>query len=598
MWLALCLTAACTPGGGAQQVAPSVHAEPSSQPAVAQPPAPPVRAMPAQDPSVPGVAVGVQGAVSSAEHNATEAGIEILRRGGNAIDAAVAVGFALAVTQPSAGNLGGGGFMIVRTADGRRSAIDYRETAPSAATRDMYLDAEGNVTDRSRLGPLAAGIPGTVAGMQLAHKQYGSLPWADLLAPAIRLAREGHVVDEDHARRLERGVKKMREAGYLDSARHYESAPGQTVKATERWLQPALAQTLETIANDGADAFYRGALATKLADGVKSLGGIWTAADLADYRAKERKPIEFDYLGHHVISMPPPSAGGVVMRQILAGGQQHAMHVHPYRSVEATHLYLEATRRAYADRGYLLGDPDFAEVPTEKLTSDAYIEQRMRDIDPKKATPSSEVRGGLSGALSRESQETTHYSVVDAAGNAVSNTYTLNTGMGAKVVAPGTGVLLNNEMDDFAAKPGTPNGYGLVQGENNRIEPGKRMLSSMTPTIVTKDGELRAVLGSPGGPTITTTVTMILRAMIEHAKPLDQAVAAPRIHHQWLPDRAIVEEATEPALVEGLKALGHAVMPSRWGSIGHAHCIEVDPQTKGFRAVADVVRGSGSAMAY
>ncbi|MGD8862354.1 MAG: gamma-glutamyltransferase [Myxococcales bacterium] len=581
---------------------PPAPTTPTPQPPAGQPPEEPTaqqpapRTLPSLDPDLEGVAVGTHGAVSSAEGHASRVGLQILKRGGNAVDAAIAVQFALAVTHPTAGNLGGGGFLIIRMADGRVSAIDYREMAPGAASSDMYLDEKGEVTRESLVGPRAAGIPGTVAGMALAHERYGTLPWAKLLLPAIELAAEGHAIDEQHAQDLKRGVERIREAGYEESAKLYLAEDGTLLPAGAVWKQPLLAATLQRIADHGPRAFYEGELAETMAAGVQELGGLWTAEDLARYRAVEREPVRFEYRGHEVISMPPPSAGGVVLRQVLGASELLKMASHPWRSPEANHLYIEALRRAYADRNYLLGDPDFAEVPTDTLTSMAYIEMRMGDIDPEKPTPSDEIKGG--DPLRGESRETTHYSVVDEAGNAVANTTTLNTGFGARVTIPGTGVLLNNEMDDFAAKPGEPNVYGLVQGERNRIQPYKRMLSSMTPTIVAKDGELRAVLGTPGGPTITTTVIQLVRALVDYGVPLPEAVAAPRIHHQWKPDRVIVEPDIEPELEAGLKAIGHEVIHSRWGRIGHANCVEVDPQTRGFRAVADVARRGGEAVAY
>ena len=547
------------------------------------------------EPTPAGVALGTRGAVASAERHATRVGIEILKRGGNAIDAAIAVGFTLAVTHPSSGNIGGGGFMLIRPADGTATSIDYRETAPGAAYADMYLDGDGQLTRDRLLGPRAAGIPGTVAGFGLAHERFGSLPWAVLLEPAIALARDGHVLDERHARTLSSGVERMRQASFDDSARLYSAADGQPLSAGERWLQPELAATLQGIADHGWRWFYESDFSRELAKRVQELGGLWTESDLAGYRAIERAPIAFEYRGYTILSMPPPSAGGIVMRQILAAGELLGSYELPWQSAQEIHLYIEATRRSYADRNYLLGDPSYIDVPLALPMDRDYIAQRMADIDARRATPSSEIAGG---AVPAESHDTNHYSVVDGAGNAVANTYTLNTGFGSKVVAPGTGVLLNNQMDDFAAKPGEPNVYGLVQGERNRIEPGKRMLSSMTPTILLKDGALRAVLGTPGGPTITTTVVRIARALIDYDMPLDRAVAAARIHHQWLPDRVIVEPGLAPAVLDDLRSRGHEVIETRRGRIGHANCIEVDPATGMLRAVADVARGGGEAAAY
>ncbi|MBX7084146.1 MAG: gamma-glutamyltransferase [Nannocystaceae bacterium] len=556
--------------------------------------APPKRSLPDAG-SDPAVAVGIHGAVTSAEAAATDVGLAVLRKGGNAVDAAVAVGFALAVTHPSAGNLGGGGFMVLRMADGRTAAIDYRERAPGKATRDMFLDAKGNPTDERLRGPKAAGIPGTVAGLAMAHEQFGTLPWKDLLQPAIALARDGHVVDRWHAEDLARAVAGMKESKLEASAKYYQGEGGASVAEGQRWLQPELATTLQAIADGGARAFYEGPLAQTLAREVAAAGGIWTAADLAEYRAVAREPLQFDYRGHTVITMPPPSAGGVVLRQLLAAAEVLSLHDKPWRSVDEVHLYVESARRTYADRNLLLGDPDFVELPMARLLDVSYIKTRLADVDPLHATPSSSIGAGLP-AGKRESEQTTHFSVVDDAGNAVSNTYTLNLGFGSLFVVPGTGVLLNNEMDDFAVKPGTANAFGLVQGEQNAIQPGKRMLSSMTPTILLQDGELRAVLGTPGGPTITTTVSQHVRAIVDYGMTVDAAVASPRIHHQWLPDTIWAEDRIAPELEAGLVARGHVVR--KRGSIGHANIIEVDPATKGFRAVADVTRDGGKAAAW
>ncbi len=545
----------------------------------------------------PGVAVGVHGAVATAEANASKVGLAVLEAGGNAVDAAIAIAFALAVTHPLAGNLGGGGFMVVRTARGESVAIDYREVAPLAATRDMYLDAAGNLTHDSVNGARAAGIAGTVAGLALAHERFGKKPWAQLLAPAIALARNGHVVDAYHADELKKAVERMRKAGFDGSTHYYVADDGSYIAEGATWKQPELASTLEQLATQGAHAFYAGELAQRIVAGVKALGGVWTAEDLASYHALAREPLRFSYLGREVVTMPPPSAGGIVLRQLLFASEEWHMREQPWRSPEAAHLFVEAARRAYADRNAWIADPDFASVPVATLTSSAYLHERMSTIDPAHATPSSAIKAGAAnGAV--ESHETTHFSVVDDAGNAVANTYTLNASFGALVVAPGTGILLNDEMDDFASQPGKPNQFGLVQGERNEIEPKKRMLSSMTPTIIVENGQLRAVLGSPGGATITTTVAQLVRALIDYGEPLDAAVRAPRVHHQWLPDQVSTETELEPAIADGLRALGHTVNLATSGRIGHANCIEVDPATHGYRAVADVTRGDGSALAY
>lgn len=553
-------------------------------------------------------AVGVHGAVTSAEANASQIGLEILRRGGNAVDAAVAVGFALGVTHPSAGNIGGGGFMVVRLPDGTSVAIDYREMAPGKAHRDMYLDADGNPTHDSRVGPRAAGIPGVVRGLARAHALYGTLPWSELVMPAVKLAREGWALDQHHAEDLGWATERMSKyAAEVEQAQPgsalaramsytlstFRKPDGSAYQTGEVWQQPDLAATLERIAKEGPDAFYRGPLAEKMAAEVQAMGGIWTAEDLAGYKVVDREPLVFEYRGHQVITMPPPSAGGVVLRQILAASDVLGLAKLDWDSDERMHLYVEALRRIYADRNLLLGDPDFVDIPMQTLLDVSYMQKRMANIDPAKATPSTEIRAGVE---LRESAQTTHFSIVDTRRMAVANTYTLNGGFGAKVQIPGTGVTLNNEMDDFTAKVGAPNMFGLVQGPQNSIAPGKRMLSSMTPTIVVKDGAVRAVLGSPGGPTITTTVAQILMQIIDHGRTISEAVRAPRMHHQWLPDSILAESELDPADKAALEQRGHQFRI--WDGIGHANCIEIEPATGGVRAVADVARGGGKAVAY
>jgi gamma-glutamyltranspeptidase/glutathione hydrolase len=554
----------------------------------------------------PGVATGRRGAVASAEANASDVGLAILKRGGNAVDAAVAVAFALGVTHPTAGNIGGGGFMVIRLPDGTSTAIDYREVAPRAATRDMYLDAGGKPTPDSRLGPRAAGIPGVVRGLEYAHRKYGSLPWRELVRPAIALARDGVELDAFHAREMAAVTRSMidyaakvpatnaalREA-MAATLRTFRKTDGSTFATGDTWRQPRLARTLEAIAAGGADAFYRGPLARTLAARVAAMGGIWTAADLARYEAIEREPIRFSYHGHDIITMPPPSGGGITMRQILAASDALHLERLDWDSVDRIHLYVEALRRIYADSTQLLGDPGFVDIPLATILDTGYIPKRMADIDRAKATPSSAIK---SGVASTEHLETTHFSVVDAAGMAVANTFTLNGGFGAKVQVPGTGVTLNNEMDDFTAKVGAPNMFGLVMGAQNAIQPGKRMLSSMTPTIVVKDGRLRAVIGSPGGPTIITTVAQIVMQLIDHQRPLADAVGAARVHHQWMPDRITYEEALPAATMAMLKDKGHAMRVR--AHIGVANCIEVDPKTGALVAVADVKRDGGKAAAW
>jgi gamma-glutamyltranspeptidase/glutathione hydrolase len=591
-----CQRAAPGPGAVEQAAAPPSTAAEGKVPELA--PLPPSHE--------PAVAVGRQGAVSSAEAAASDIGIAVMKKGGNAVDAAVAVGFALGVTHPTAGNIGGGGFMVIRLPTGEVAAIDYREVAPGAASRDMYLDAKGEVSDKGRVGPLAAGIPGVVAGLAYAHQKYGKLPWAELIKPAITLAREGHALDSFHAKDMEWVAGSI--GKYAEAAGKANAALGAALKATaatfakpdgsayqmgDTWRQPDLATTLELIAASGPDAFYKGVFAERMAAGVREMGGIWTSADLASYRAVQREPIVFEYRGHQVITMPPPSAGGVVLRQILAASEALSLDRLPWDSVERIHYYVEALRRTYADRNHLVGDPAFVNIPLQQLLDVGYIGKRLANIDPKHATPSSEVGAGVQ---LKESEHTTHFSVVDGSGVAVANTYTLNGGFGAKLIVPGTGVILNNEMDDFTSKVGAPNMFGLVQGPQNAIQPGKRMLSSMTPTIITKGGNLRAVVGSPGGPTITTTVAQIVMQLIDHGRSLEQAVSATRVHHQWLPDQIWHEDTLPKETADALAAMGHKLQ-SR-SRIGHANCIEIDPKSGAFVAVADVERDGGKASAY
>lgn len=555
-------------------------------------------------------ATGRHGAVTSAESAASEVGRAALQRGGNAVDAAVAVGFALSVTHPSAGGIGGGGFMLVRLAGGPYAAIDYREVAPLAARRDMFIDAHGHVTRDSQWGPRAAGIPGVVAGLALAHRSYGTRPWVELVEPAVALARDGVVLDSVHAAELANARKEVADfaatltppangesaalyAALQATLRTFSRRDGTAYAAGERFLQPELAETLQRIAHDGPDSFYRGPFAQDMADRVRAMGGVWTAEDLARYSALAREPIVFDYHGYEIATMPPPSAGGVVLRQFFAAADAMQLAVLPWDSAARIHLYVEILRRAYADRNQLIGDPAFVDIPLSTLLDPSYAAARARTIDLTHATPSRDVSSGVPYV---EGKHTTHFSIVDRTGMAVSNTVTLNADFGALVQVPGTGVTLNDEMDDFAAQPGAANGFGLVQGEANAIAPGKRMLSSMSPTIISRAGQLRAVLGSPGGPTITTTVAQLALQLIDYKRSLFDAVNAPRVHHQWLPDVITHEPGLAPDTLRELTAFGHTLELEH--DIGHAHCIEVDPQTGELRAVADVARGGGRAVAY
>lgn len=484
---------------------------------------------------------------------ASDIGVEILKKGGNAVDAAIAVQFAIAVCYPRAGNLGGGGFMVIRTKDGTIDALDYREKAPANAHRDMYLDSLGNVIEgMSTEGHKASGVPGTVAGLFEAHKKYGKLPMDELIRPAIRLAERGYVVTATEAERFNR---------YQESFRKYNISPSPFLK--ERWVegddlvQRELAQTLERIRTGSTKGFYEGETADQIVAEMQSGGGLITHEDLKNYRATWRKPIVGDYKGYRVISMPPSSSGGVALLQMLGMVENYDLGSMDFHSVDAVHLMVEAERRAYADRAQHLGDSDFYEVPIDSLISEAYLQERMADFSPTQASLSDSVLAGNFN-LVKESFETTHTSVIDAEGNAVSVTTTLNSNFGSKVWVDGAGFFLNNEMDDFSVKPGVPNQFGLVGAEANAIHPGKRMLSSMTPTIVEKDGKVFMVLGAPGGSTIMTAVFQTFINVVEFNMNLEDAVNAGRFHHQWLPDQIQMEKgALDSTTVKALEAIGH-----------------------------------------
>lgn len=502
------------------------------------------------------------GMVVSAHRLASKAGVDVLKAGGNAVDAAVAVGYALAVTFPEAGNLGGGGFMTVRFHDGRTAFIDFRETAPAAATATMYLDANGNpVPQRSRRGYLAVGVPGTVAGLELARTRFGTRTRAALMASAIRLARDGFVLDQGDADMLADAADEFRKDA--PSAAIFLKR-GQPWKPGQRLVQADLARSLSLIAQGGPTAFYNGPIAAKIAAASKAHGGILSTKDFAAYRAREMKPLECDYRGYHMISSPPPSSGGVVLCETLNILEGYPIGKLGFRSAAGTHLLTEAMRRAYHDRNVSLGDPDFVKVDTAHFIDKSYAAQLRQGIDPNRATPSSRLPAP---GIPHEGQSTTHFSIVDKDGNAVSLTYTLNDWFGAHVTAAGTGILLNDEMDDFSAKPGAPNMYGLVEGPNNAVAPGKRPLSSMTPTIVTKDGKLVMVVGTPGGSRIPSAVIETISNMIDFGMTVTEAVDAPRIHHQWLPDEIGYEPFGLSAdTIANLEAMGHKVVPIEHGN--------------------------------
>lgn len=467
--------------------------------------------------------------VVSAHPLASEVGKEILSKGGNAIDASIAVQFALAVVYPSAGNLGGGGFMLARFADGFADALDYREKAPVAAYSDMYLGETGEpIAAKSLRGHLASGVPGTVAGLSEAHHKYGKLPWHELVQPAIDLARNGFLLTEKEAD----GLNNIQE----DLKKYNTQLPEHLLrlwKAGDSIRHKDLANTLERIRDAGRDGFYSGVIAGLLLDEMKRGGGIISQEDLRNYSAVWRKPISTNYKGYKVISMPPPSSGGILLFQMLQAVEPFPIAKWGFNSAQTTHLIIEAQRRSYADRAFWLGDPDFQDIPVNQLIAPDYVRKRMSDFNETKATPSVDIR---EGNPTIESEETTHLSVVDAQGNAVAVTTTLNGGYGSRVVVAGAGFLLNNEMDDFSVKPGVPNLYGAIGGEANKIEPGKRMLSSMTPTILEKDGKLFLVVGTPGGTTIITSVFQTILNVIEHGMTMQEAVSAPRFHSQWAPD--------------------------------------------------------------
>ena len=533
------------------------------------------------------------GMVASTDEIASRVGVEVMKRGGNAIDAAVAVALTLAVTWPSAGNIGGGGFMMIRRADGNTEIIDYRERAPLKGSRDMYVDDEGNVIKKaSTVGYRAVGVPGTVAGLALALERHGKLKWADVVEPARKLAAEGFPVSYHLARSL-RGSKRLlrkfpeSERIFLRGRQFYEEG--------ETFTQPDLAGTLARLKVKGPREFYEGDTARMIVDDMKSGGGLISAEDLKGYEPTIRRPLKASYRGYEILTMPPPSSGGTALIEMLnvlshydlAGlGQNSAAHLH---------LMVETMRRAFADRAAYLGDADFVEVPVTGLTSPEYANELVKGIDLERATPSAKIREG--NPVAYESPETTHFTVVDAEGNVVSNTYTLNNGFGCGVTVRGAGILLNNEMDDFTSKPGVANAYGLIQRENNSIEPRKRPLSAMTPTIVLKEGKLWFAVGSPGGPTIINTVLQVISNVIDFKMNLKQAIDAPRVHHQWMPD----EVRWEPY---GLNADTYAALEKR-GQIlakrprymGDAEGIMIDPET-GIRLGASDPRLGGVPVGY
>lgn len=532
------------------------------------------------------------GMVATVDALATQVGVDILKQGGNAVDAAVAVGYALAVTHPQAGNLGGGGFMLLRTKDGKTTAIDFREMAPEKATRDMFLDEQGNADSKKSLtSPLASGTPGTVAGFSLALNKYGSMPLNKVIQPAFRLAQDGFIVNEALADDLKQyGTEVL--PGHENSKAIFWKEDGTLLQKGDRLVQANLAKSLETIAEKGPDAFYKGEIAGQIAAEMAKSGGLISREDLANYRAVEREPISGDYRGYRIYSMPPPSSGGIHIVQILNILENFSLAKYGFGSADAMQLMAEAEKYAYADRSEYLGDPDFVKVLWQALTSKAYAKSLAEKIDLNKARPSKEIKPGKLAPY--ESNQTTHFSVVDKDGNAVAVTYTLNTNFGSGIVAGNTGILMNNQMDDFSAKPGVPNVYGLVGGDANAVGPHKRPLSSMSPTIVVKDGKTWLVTGSPGGSRIITTVLQMVVNSVDFGMNVAEATNAPRFHHQWLPDELRVEKGFSPDTLKLLEDKGQKVVVKE--AMGSTQSIMIAPDGELYgasdpRTVEDLTAG-------
>jgi gamma-glutamyltranspeptidase/glutathione hydrolase len=548
--------------------------------------------------SVPPVAAE-NGMVATAQHLAAKVGVDVLKKGGNAVDAAVAVGYALAVVYPAAGNLGGGGFMTIQLADGRKTFLDFREKAPLAATANMYLDASGNVIKGlSTNGHLAVGVPGTVSGLEYARSKYGTMPRAALIAPAIGFAEKGFVLDQGDADMFRGAAADLRN----DPASAIFLVNGEAPAAGHRLVQKDLAQTLRLISQRGADGFYKGAVGRAIVASSAAGKGIITQADLDQYRTREMPPVECDYRGYRIVSAPPPSSGGVIICEILNVVEGYPLKELGFRAAQAVHYQIEAMRHAYLDRNSYLGDPDFVKNPTERLLDKGYAEKIRAAIDPAKAGVSKDLKPGVAP---HEGANTTHYSIIDKDGNAVAVTYTINDWFGARVTAAGTGVLLNNEMDDFTAKIGVPNLYGLVQGEANAIAPGKRPLSSMSPTIMTKDGKPVLIVGTPGGSRIITVVVHTILNLVDYGMNLQEAVDAPRFHQQWLPETTNVEPfALSPDSRKILEGMGHKLAGAQ--PANHVSAILVGAPSLGGKPVGnnrfyganDPRRNTGLALGY
>jgi gamma-glutamyltranspeptidase/glutathione hydrolase len=531
-----------------------------------------------------------KGMVVAQEPLAADVGVAVLKSGGNAVDAAVAVGFALAVTYPFAGNIGGGGFMLIRMADGRTTFIDFRERAAHQATRNMYLDADGKMTRDSLIGWRAAGVPGTVRGLELAQKKFGTKTWAELLQPAIELASNGFPVSHAMMQSLRNSAESLSQ--FPDSKRIFLK-DGAFYDWNEILRQPDLARTLGRIAHQGAKDFYEGETARIIASEMEKNGGLITLQDLREYQAVERRPLEGDYKGYHVITSPPPSSGGVGILQMLGMLDGSGYEKSGAGSATTYHYLAEVMRRFYADRNEYLADPDFVNNPISVLLDSAYIRKRRDSIDPSQATPSDQIIPGLPAA--KESSETTHYTIVDEQGNVVAVTYTLNAGYGSAVTVPGAGFMLNDEMDDFTGKPGSPNLFGVVQGEANVIAPGKRPLSSMVPTIVLKNGRPFLALGAPGGSRIITAVFQVMLNVIDFGMNIQDAIDFPRVHHQGKPDRLDIERDISPDTIALLKKAGYHIEEAKPAVIARVEAILIDG---GWLQGGHDDRGAGKAAGY